>query len=82
MNYIYLKGKIKANQERKNFQRYQISLVPVLTHCRDCYECRDTGAVMAKASDTTVVGSGRKEAGDGHDMRGNRNWFLEVQKTR
>lgn len=56
--------------------------MPLLTHCRDCYECRDTGAVMAKAGDTTVVGSGRKEAGDGHDMRGNRNWFLEVQKTR
>lgn len=56
--------------------------MPLLTHCRDCYERRDTGAVMAKAGDTAVVGSGRKEAGDGHDMRGNRNWFLEVQKTR
>lgn len=54
----------------------------IITHCWDGYERRDTGAVMAKAGDTTVVGSGREEAGDGHDMRRNRNWFLGMQKMR
>lgn len=35
---------------------------------------------MAEAGDTTVVSSGREEAGDGHNVRRNRNWFLEMQK--
>lgn len=54
----------------------------VITHCWDGYKCGDTGAVVAKAGDTTVVSSGRKKAGDGHDMRRNRNWFLEMQKIK
>lgn len=54
----------------------------MITHCGDSYECRDTGAVVAEAGDAAVVGSGRKEAGDGHNVGGNSYRFLEVKKMK
>lgn len=71
---------MEKNMERTS--KDQIPLMCIITHCWDGYERRDTGAVMAKAGDTTIIGSGRKKAGDGHDMGRNSNRFLGFQKIR
>lgn len=54
----------------------------VTTHGRDGYEGRDTGAVVAEAGDTAVVGGGREEAGDGHNMGRNSNGLLKMGKIK
>lgn len=74
-DYVYLKGNIKDNIETF---KDQIALIWTFTHCRDGYEGGDAGTVVAEAGDAAVVGSGWKEAGDGHDVGGNSYGFLEI----
>lgn len=78
-DYVYLKRNIKEHIETS---KEQIALFCAITHCGDSYECRNTGTVVAEAGHATVVGSGWKEAGDGHNVRGNSYRLLEVEKIK
>lgn len=75
----YLRGNIKENI---NTFEDQIASVCTITHCGDGYERGHAGTVVAEAGDAAVVGSGWKEAGDGHDVGGHSYGFLGIQKIK